>query len=165
MDNTNMENLMNDEELTEEEKAKTGQYKALFAQMDNPKSILSACSKRLRELKTPHFIVIENGNKAQPFYYEAALPMEFGNMNKLDNAFFFEYLQHKLLTMSQYKKAQSGDFTTLNADPYIVGLKNQGKDEQVVLDIKSMLAGLEDENIYSILAAVLMTVGKNQSNK
>lgn len=163
MDNISNEFLNEDNNIedTEETKAAKVKYKDLFAQMDNPKSMIDACSKRLKELGVPHFFVINHGQKAQPFYYNEVTPLEIGITDKLTNAFFFEYMQHKLLSTAQYKQAQKliadNKIEIPYANSYILGTTDDERKKHVIFDIEHMLAGMKEENMYSVMIAIIMS--------
>ena len=149
------ENMM----INEDKQAKTALTEKVF-EGSTPEQVMNSVSKYLKKLGVAHFLVIESSdNKKIPFNYKCVLPMEFGNRNTLNNSFFFEYLQHKLLTEEMYKRAQENGLEKLDVESYITGVTSGG---QVNYDASKMLAGLNDENIYSILASILSSTVQNR---
>lgn len=113
--------------------------------------IIKNCSRQLREIGVPHFIMIPDDKKKEVnFNYEVVLPAEIPD-RKEDNAafdaFFLEYLQHKLISEALYKDLLLNGRSDLQLESYII----RGENGKVIYDAEKLLAGLKEENMYDIL--------------
>ena len=125
--------------------------------------IIKNCSKQLRELGVPHFIMIpEYKKKEVNFNYEVVLPAEIPERENKDdaalNAFFLEYLQHKLIAESLYKELLNTGKSDLALESYIL----RGENGKVIYDAEKLLAGLKEKNMYDILINLIELMANNR---